>query len=413
MSDEFLDCEGFINKTERKNLLFVCRLFDLGGIRASLMSLINSVYKKYDISIVVLSERISDDDIRYFRNRYVKMINAGLILNLIYTPGEYYKEKKKSLKLALKALTKINCKLFTEKCFVRMSMKKISKQLSDKNFDVVISFTNDIWVDGWCMPGCNYLVSTIKTYQRIGWIHAAVDYLGLTHDNLKETYHNYDKVICVSDACKSELLDTCPELNGKVYTCHNMVDKDRLDFLKNQSIENRYIRNGVFRIITVARIELRSKRQDRIVNIAGMLKKKGISFVWYLVGGGMDYDKVHMMVEKAGLADKIIMTGMKDNPYSLMTYSDLFVLTSDTESFGIVLKESIMCGTPVITTDFPAAGEVVENKVNGYIVPMDNRAIFDKICSVIDNRKDLERLSKNCMNYVDIGMTEFEDMIGG
>lgn len=395
-----------------KRLVFVCRQLIPGGIRSSFLSLINSIYLKYDISLVVLSEETSKDDIIYLNKRGVRLINAGLPPHLLYTSGEYYRKSFSLSKLFLKALVKLGCVCLSERRIVNLTMKKLSSRLSEESFDVAISFTNDIWIDGWCMPGCNYLVSTLNAKQKIGWIHAAVDYLGLTRDILKTSYKNYQKVVCVSDACRKELIDTCPDLSGKVYTCHNLVDKERLNALGREDIKEIHQRNVDFRIVTVARIELCSKRQDRIINIAKMLKDEGIKFAWYLVGGGMDFERVSLEIKREGLEEQLIMTGMLDNPYPYIINSDLFVLTSDTESYGIVLREAIMCGTPVITTNFPAAVEVVEDNVNGCIVPMNENDIFKKIYYLISNKVEIERLSKNCQSTTWKESEAFEFMIG-
>lgn len=77
----------------------------------------------------------------------------------------------------------------------------------------------------------------------------------------------------------------------------------------------------------------------------------------------------------------------------------MLVMTSDFESFGMTLVESLIVGTPVITTNHIAAKEIVDEGINGYIVDMDVDSIYTKIKYIIENPQIVEELKSNCINY--------------
>src|SRR5699024_6557948 len=109
------------------------------------------------------------------------------------------------------------------------------------------------------------------------------------------------------------------------------------------------------------------KRIDRIVDVVELLQKDNLKFHWYIVGDGPDLLWLKKKVEEKSLHDFITFLGFKRNPYPYMKNADYFILTSDYEAQGLVLSEALICGTPVVSSNFGAAKEFV-NKDNGFLV---------------------------------------------
>ena len=65
--------------------------------------------------------------------------------------------------------------------------------------------------------------------------------------------------------------------------------------------------------------------------------------------------------------------------------ADLLVLPTESDVWGLVINEAMACGLPIVTTDRCVAGlELVEDGVNGYLVPVDDReALAEKIRLVL------------------------------
>ena len=85
-----------------------------------------------------------------------------------------------------------------------------------------------------------------------------------------------------------------------------------------------------------------------------------------------------------------------------MKNSDLVVVVSDSEAMSMVLREAMIVGTPVVTTNFPAAFESIEDGKNGFVAERDPISLFSKIAYCIDHPEVLtlmrEYIEKNPVN---------------
>ena len=82
--------------------------------------------------------------------------------------------------------------------------------------------------------------------------------------------------------------------------------------------------------------------------------------------------------------------------------ADLFILPTREDIWGLVINEAMANGLPVITTDKCVAGlELVENNVNGYIVPAEDvKALSEKISSILDNNSQRNAMANKCLEKI-------------
>jgi len=103
-----------------------------------------------------------------------------------------------------------------------------------------------------------------------------------------------------------------------------------------------------------------TKRHDRLLKAyAG----SGIEAKLVLAGTGDEarIASVKELAEKLGINDRVIFAGFQANPYPLIKHAGMLVLSSDSEGFGNVLVEALLCGTPVASTRCPGGpAEILE-----------------------------------------------------
>lgn len=95
-----------------------------------------------------------------------------------------------------------------------------------------------------------------------------------------------------------------------------------------------------------------------------------------LVGDGPERSRVEAEVRSASLGSRVALVGRQESCADWLRAADLFLLPSETESFGLAALEAMACGVPVLASDVGGLAEVVVDGVGGRLLPMGDRAAF-------------------------------------
>jgi glycosyltransferase involved in cell wall biosynthesis len=373
---------------EKKKLLIINQHFSTGGIKKSLENLLPSLMNRYDVNVVFISGNTQEFDEKFPE---IRMKSPFILSSALSSLKEIRKMNYSWLRDIIKVAFVFASKLCDTETMVNLIIR-ISKSLGE--YDCVISYAHDNWlINGGFYGGGNSLaIKKTKSMKKITWVHGEPKAFGLNKDRLISTYSDFDYVVAVSDAVKSQF-EQMSEGRIKCERIYNILNLEEIcDKCKNVSYKED---KDIFRIVTVGRLSKIAKRIDKVNEIAKMLKKHGYKFQWTVVGGGSEYESCVRVCKEYGLENMVNYVGNQNNPYPYMKESDLFVLVSDTESMSIAINESIAVGTPVITTDFPAAYESIQDGVTGFIVGKSIDALYQKVAYCINNREVLNKMRKN------------------
>lgn len=122
----------------------------------------------------------------------------------------------------------------------------------------------------------------------------------------------------------------------------------------NQAFDHfKYLKRDGIKLLFLSRIHIK-KGLDRLIEACGELKARAIGFQLAIAGPG-DETYIRLLkqrINELGIAEHIHWLGMVSGDLKLSLYaaSDVFVLPTSQENFGLVYPESLMCGTPVIAT---------------------------------------------------------------
>ncbi|OCA83547.1 MULTISPECIES: N-acetyl-alpha-D-glucosaminyl L-malate synthase BshA [unclassified Bacillus (in: firmicutes)] len=111
------------------------------------------------------------------------------------------------------------------------------------------------------------------------------------------------------------------------------------------------------------------KRVPDIIDTFGAVADK-IPSKLLLVGDGPEMSFVSKKIKAMGLQEKIILLGKQENLQELYSISDVCVLMSEKESFGLVLLEAMIYGVPCLGTKIGGIPEVIEDGINGYTIEL-------------------------------------------
>ena len=351
----------------KKKILFVIPDFYIGGTNKSLENLLLLIDSNiYEIRIFSLYE---DGDF-YYKEKVFKpyLIKKSLFYRLFH---DHFWFRKFSTLVSL--LFRCNASRLLHKFEINRIQKK-------EKFDTVIAYQES---------SATICVSMLRNCSnRIAWVHCELRYWLqdlVKGRKLEEAgdYRKYDKIICVSESARQSFLSLYPQLSDKVMFIYNSVDANHIKELADDVKVNVPFSDNTFNILSVGRFSP-TKQFDLIPKIVSELKKMTSKpFCWYIIASTEEcLQDMLDKIEKYDVSREVILLGAKDNPYPYFKKSDLFVCTSESESFSYVIAESKVLHVPVLCNNIPVAMEVVSDE-EGWI------------CSIADMPETLSRIIEN------------------
>ena len=381
----------------KKKILFVIPDFYIGGTNKSLENLLLLVDNNiYEIRIFSLYE----DGDSYYKEKVFKpyLIKKSLFYRLFH---DHFWFRKFSTLFSL--LFRCNASRLLHKFEINRIQKK-------EKFDSVIAYQES---------SATICVSMLRNCSnRIAWVHCELRYWLqdlVKGRKLEEAgdYSKYDKIICVSESARQSFLSLYPQLSDKVMFIYNSVDANHIKELADDVKVNVPFSDNTFNILSVGRFSP-TKQFDLIPKIVSELKKMTSKpFCWYIIASTEEcLQDMLDKIEKYDVSREVILLGAKDNPYPYFKKSDLFVCTSESESFSYVIAESKVLHVPVLCNNIPVAKEVVSDE-EGWIssiadMPGTLSRIIDKNNGIYTSVK--EKILNYQYNNHEI-LKKFEDIV--
>ena len=374
-------------------ILIFSQAMELGGVERSLLGLLDSIdYDRYDVDLFLM--RHSGELMPYLNPKanllpeipqyaslavpMVSLLKSGQI-GVFYgrlrgkLAAKRFDKRHPSSKPSVTALT------YSHK-FTLPAMP----QISDKTYDLAISFLTPHY----------FARERVKAKKYAAWIHT--DYTALSFDRSAEfaMWREYDAICGVSEQASRSFRTVFPELSNQVQTVENILPRD-LTTKQAEQPQTDMPSDGAVKILSVGRF-CDAKNFDNVPDICRRLMENGLDVKWYLIGYGGDEPLIRQKITEAGMQERVIILGKKDNPYPYMRACDLYVQPSRYEGKAVTVREAQLLGKPVVITSYATSASQLEDGVDGVIVPMDNAGCASGIAALLRDASRMQRLSENC-----------------
>lgn len=359
-----------------KKVTFLALHLGYGGIERSIINVANELSKKYKVEIISTYE---------LKTSMIDELNKKIKVKYLLS-GDIAK-KVETYKINLRQFHFI--KLFKElyRDYVKTKqIKQLFKDMHDSYINVKMCKSKMIEAIKNC--DSNIIISARDTHNellgkygkkevyKIGWEH------NHHHGNMRyankivKSVKNLDAFVLVSPELKS-FYET--RVNCKCYYIPNsLAEIPELNPNKNNE-----------RIISVGRLS-REKGFNDLIDVFSLVHKKYPTWKLDIIGDGAERSALEQKIERYYLKDYVTLHGYQDKEYinKMLNDSSIYVMSSYTESFGIVLLEAFSNSLPCIAFDSAeGANLLISDNWDGYLIKnRDKEHMAKRICELIKNK---------------------------
>ncbi|UCH32147.1 MAG: N-acetyl-alpha-D-glucosaminyl L-malate synthase BshA [Candidatus Bathyarchaeota archaeon] len=242
-------------------------------------------------------------------------------------------------------------------CYSLALISKLSEVIKTYNLDIVHAH--------YAVPNATsaYLAKKIceDSAKVITTLHGTDSYLVGSHPSYKAvtqfSMQNSDALTAVSEYLKERTMVDF-NITREIRMIPNFVDTRRFKRFKRDQEEKIVCHSSNFRPI---------KRIPDIIR-AFKIISQGIKCELHLIGDGPERLKAEEMAKDLGISEKVKFLGTMREVQEVIGKSDLFLLPSEDESFGLAALEAMSCEVPVIATNVGGLKELISHGVDGYLV---------------------------------------------
>ena len=155
-------------------------------------------------------------------------------------------------------------------------------------------------------------------------------------------------------------------VRNEIEVIYNFVNCDSYQPAGSDGLRERYAPRGEKVLIHVSNFRA-VKRPADVVEIFALVQRE-IPAVLLMVGDGPERSSAEWIARNHRIQEKVHFLGKQDNIEELIAISDLLLLPSDNESFGLVALEAMACEVPVVVSRVGGLPEVVTDGVEGFLV---------------------------------------------
>lgn len=208
--------------------------------------------------------------------------------------------------------------------------------------------------------------------------------------------NNSNAVTAVSESLKQDTLRYF-NVQPEIEVIPNFVCPERHLKPTNNELRENYAPNGERIIMHMSNFRGVKRVHDVVKTFAKI--KEQIPAKMVFVGDGPDRFSVEQMCRDLGTCKDTYFLGKVKDVEEVVDIADLFILPSETESFGLAALEAMISKVPVITTNAGGLPEVMENGVSGFMSNVgDIEDMAKNALAILESSSSIERFREGAFN---------------
>lgn len=225
---------------------------------------------------------------------------------------------------------------------------------------------------------------------KLAWVHCD---LSMNHSDQKsirrqkEAYRKFDRIACVSSVAEKGFFKQFGT-DFPVSIIPNVIDEEEIiRRAMEPSAENRAGGSSEeIRLIAVGRL-IPVKGFDRLIHCCALLDKEGIAFRLDILGEGEERPALEKQIRAEGLEGQVHLRGFIGNPYPYMKQADVLVCSSHYEGSSTVIREAMILGKAVVTTDCGDMRDVIGDSEYGILTQDTLESFYNGIHRMVMSRE--------------------------
>lgn len=378
----------------KKSLLIVSHALELGGAERALLGLLGALNpNQWDIDLFLLRH---EGELMGHIPSHVRLLPSIPAYTVLARPMKDTLKEGHILLTFARLAGKVAAKNYNKKhSFTdsqvsleyshKFTYRLMPEIQPDREYDLAVSFLTPHYI-------CAH---NVRAKKKIAWIHTDYSRVQVNRESELAMWNQYDHIASISDTVTESFLGTFPELKGKIVLIENILPEKLIcSQTEAFSAEPEMPERGI-RLLSIGRF-CTAKNFDNVPDMCARLLQCGLDVYWYIIGFGGDEALIRQRIKEAGMEDRVIMLGKKDNPYPYIKACDLYVQPSRYEGKCVSVLEAQMLGKPVVIARYATSASQLAEGVDGVIVPKDNEGCAEGIAQLLRNKERMMDLVKNC-----------------
>ncbi len=184
------------------------------------------------------------------------------------------------------------------------------------------------------------------------------------------------------------------KINKTIEVIPNFIDLAKYSRQTNLTFRNAFASDEESILMHTSNFRKVKRIEDVIHIFSAVIKTKACKLI--LVGDGPERRNIELLCAKLNLSNQVIFMGKQDAIEKLLSIADVFIMPSETESFGLAALEAMACGVPVICTNTGGLPELNIHGYSGYIANVgDTDAMTEYLLNILESETSLAIFRSN------------------